>query len=69
MTIFVLATGERLEARRFMLTASDLAVVIDRQQRTIPLHMLDIDATVTANRERGIDLRIPTDRNEISLSF
>jgi hypothetical protein len=31
--------------------------------------MLDIDATVTANRERGIDLRIPADRNEISLSF
>ena len=30
---------------------------------------LDIEATTAANHERGIDLRIPADRNEISLSF
>jgi hypothetical protein len=35
ITIFVLATGERLEARRFVLTASNLFVTTDRQQRTI----------------------------------
>ncbi len=52
-----------------MLTASNLSVRIDRQQRTVPLDMLDINATITANREQGIDLRIPADRNEISLSF
>jgi hypothetical protein len=68
-TIFILANGERLEARRFMLTASNLSFSIDRQQRTIPLDMLDLNATIAANRERGIDLRIPADRNEISLSF
>ena len=38
-------------------------------QRTIPLDMLDINATIAANREREVDLRIPADRNEISLSF
>jgi hypothetical protein len=31
--------------------------------------MLDIEATVSANHQRGIELRIPADRNEISLSF
>jgi hypothetical protein len=68
-TVFVLANGERLEARRFVLTASLLSVSIDRQLRTVPLEMLDINATVTSNHERGIDLQIPADRNEISVSF
>jgi hypothetical protein len=68
-TIFILANGERLEVRRFMLTASYLFVSIDRKERTIPLDMLDLNATLAANHERGVDLRIPDDRNEISLSF
>lgn len=68
-TIFILANGERLETRRYVLTASNLSFSIDRQQRTVPFGLLDIDATITANHERGIDLRIPADRNEISLSF
>jgi hypothetical protein len=46
-----------------------LSFSVDRQQRVVPFDMLDIDATVSANHERGIDLRIPVDRNEISLSF
>ena len=68
-TIFILANGERLETRRYVLTASHLSVNIERRQRTVPLDMLDINATIAANRERGIDLQIPTDRTEISLSF
>jgi hypothetical protein len=31
--------------------------------------MLDLDAAVAANRERGIDLRIPADQSEISVGF
>ena len=68
-TIFILANGERLEARRFMLTTRSLSVSIDRKERTIPLDMIDLNATLAANHERGIDLRIPDDQNEISLSF
>jgi hypothetical protein len=68
-TVFILSNGERLETRRFVLSASALSVSIDRQQRTVPLDTLDLNATVNANRERGIDLHIPNDRNEISLSF
>ena len=67
--IFILANGERLESRRFVLTASLLSVSIDREHRNLPLAALDLNATVAANRERGIDLRIPDDRNEISLGF
>jgi hypothetical protein len=67
--VFILVNGERLEARRFLLSASLLSVSIDRQQRAVPLSMLDIGATISANHNRGIDLRIPDDRNEISLSF
>jgi hypothetical protein len=69
LAIFILANGERVETRRFLLTASALTLSIDRRQRDVPLDMLDINATISANRERGIDLRIPLDRNEISLGF
>jgi len=68
-TIFILANGERLESRRFVLTASLLSVSVDRQHREVPISGLDINATIAANHERGIDLRIPDDRNEISLGF
>jgi hypothetical protein len=68
-TISVLANGERLETERFVLTASKLSVTVDRHERTIPADMLDINATIAANRERQINLSIPVDRNEISLSF
>jgi hypothetical protein len=68
-TVFILANGERLETRRFVLTASLLSVSIDRQLRTVPLDMLDVSATVASNRERGIDLQIPDDRNQISVRF
>jgi hypothetical protein len=55
--------------QRFILTASNLSFNLDRKQRVIPLAMLDLNATAAANSERGIDLRVPEDRNEISLSF
>jgi hypothetical protein len=68
-TIFVLTNGERLESQRFLLTASTLSVSVDRTDRTIPLGLVDLDATAAANRQRGIDLRIPTDPSEVSLRF
>lgn len=67
--MFVLTNGERLEAQRFVLTVSSLSVSIGRHERVIPVEALDLDATAAANRERGINLQIPADHNEISLSF
>ena len=68
-TIFILTNAERLETRRFVLTVSNLSISVYHQRRVIPIDLLDIDATVIANRERGIDLRIPVGPSEISLSF
>jgi hypothetical protein len=67
--IFILNTGERVETSRFLLRASDLSVTVDRRQRTIPFNQLDLNATLAANHERGINLDIPADPNEISLRF
>ena len=67
--VFILTNGEHVEANRFVLTTHNLSVSVNRHQRTIPLDQVDLDATVAANRERGIDLRVPADHNEISLSF
>jgi hypothetical protein len=67
--IFILTNGERLQAQRYLLTHDNLYLTLGRQQRAIPLGMIDIVATVSANHARGIELRVPTDRNEISLSF
>src|ERR1700751_4473369 len=67
--IFVLINGERVETQRFALTLTSLSVDIDRRERVIPLDAVDLSATTAANRDRGINLRIPVDRNEISVSF
>jgi hypothetical protein len=69
MTIFILANGERLETRRFLLTAAALSVNGGRRQRTIPVNQLDLDATIAANHSRGIELQVPADRNEILIRF
>jgi hypothetical protein len=67
--MFVLTSGERLEGRRYLLTHDTLYLTVDHHERTIPLAMLDINATTAANHERGIEMRIPAGRSEISLSF
>jgi hypothetical protein len=68
-TIFVLMNGEKLETERYLLTASSLSATVQHSQRTIPLEMLDLQATLAANRERGLDLRIPENRSEVSVRF
>ena len=67
--VFILTNGQRLEARRYMLTQDRLYVTVDRQPRAIPLAMLAVNATLAANRARGIDLQIPADCSEISVGF
>lgn len=69
LTIFILTNGERFETRRFLLTAANLSVNVERRQRTIPLDQLNLDATIAANHSRGIELQVPSDRNEISIRF
>ncbi len=67
--LFILTNGERIETRQYLVTYNQVQLTVDRQPRTIPLSMLDMNATLAADRQRGIDLRIPAGRNEVSLGF
>lgn len=67
--VFILSNGDRLESSRYVLTADSLLVQQGQTQRTIPLSAVNVDATITANRERGINLTIPKNTSEITLSF
>jgi hypothetical protein len=68
-SVFVLANGERLEADHYTLDAGFLHVAVGGAQRTIALSALDMKATTAANRERGIDFKIPQSRSEVFLAF
>jgi len=68
-TIFVFASGERLEAEHYEIHATFLHLTAEGRERSIPLSALDIKKTVAVNRERGINLKIPTSNNEILLAF
>ena len=68
-TVFVLRNGERLEAEHYTIMAGSVRFTTHGNERTIPLSALDQKATIAANRERGIDLKIPTSQNEVFLGF
>jgi thiol-disulfide isomerase/thioredoxin len=68
-TIFVLANGERLESDEYTMEAGTLQVTVGGERRVIALSALDMKATVALNRQRGIELKIPQSRNEVSVSF
>jgi hypothetical protein len=68
-TLFILKDGGRLESRRYLLTDQSLKIEDGRQQHTIPVSALDLDATIAANHERGIEVTIPRDRNTVFLGF
>lgn len=68
-SVFLLKNGEKLEARRYTITGGSLHVTVDGKPRVIPLAELDLNATLAANRERGINLRIPTNPNEVVMGF
>jgi len=67
--LFVLTNGEKLESRRYVLSAESLQIDINRKQRTIPLSELNVDATIAANQLRGIELSIPQDRSSLFVGF
>jgi hypothetical protein len=67
--MFILKNGRRIEARQYLVTYDHVQLTVNRQQHTIPLARLNIDATLDANHQRGIELRIPAGRSEISLGF
>ncbi|MGA3211397.1 MAG: hypothetical protein ABSD20_08815 [Terriglobales bacterium] len=68
--VFIFSNGNQMEARRFTLTSDSLAIDIGpSERRTFPLTALNVQATLSANSERGISLKIPEDRNHIAVGF
>jgi len=67
--LFVLANGERLEARRYMLTAEAVDIEVGGKHRRVPMSELSVEQTIAANRERGIEIRILHDTSEVFLGF
>lgn len=68
-TVFVFTDGDQLEADHYMLYANFLHVTAEGQERSIPLSALDVKKTMAVNRERGINIHIPTSGSEVFLAF
>lgn len=69
MAIFILTNGTRIESGNYIVTAESLQVEDKGTWRTVPLNALNVKETVAGNKERGIDMMIPSSPNQITLSF
>ncbi len=67
--VFILANGEHVESSNYFMNTDSLQLDQNGQQRTIPLSALNANATVAANRQRGIDMKIPDNKGQITISF
>jgi hypothetical protein len=68
--IFVFADGRRLEAQNY--TVTDKLITIKEAHHAavqFPLDQLNVDATLSENHARGLDLQLPEGRSEILISF
>jgi hypothetical protein len=67
--IFILANGDRLESGEYTLTAESVEAVQNGVHRTIPMSAVNVQATLAANKQRGIDLKIPANKSQMVLAF
>jgi len=67
--LFVLQNGQRIESKSYVLSDKSVTVDVGQQRRIIPLSDLNLNETVAANRQRGLDLAIPRDSNSLFVSF
>jgi hypothetical protein len=69
-TVFVLADGRRIESQNYTVTDSILTIKESHHPALqIPLDQVNVEATLAANRERGLDLQLPESKSEILISF
>jgi thiol-disulfide isomerase/thioredoxin len=68
-TVFFFLNGEQLEADRYVLRPGVLEVMVNDERRQVPLSTLDVKKTISANHDRGIELKIPTAQNQMFLAF
>jgi thiol-disulfide isomerase/thioredoxin len=68
-TIFVLTSGEHIESDHYTLDSRRLRLAVNGHERTIPTSQLDVNATQSANRARGVEVKIPDKSNEVFVAF
>jgi hypothetical protein len=68
-TVFILASGERLESDHYTMDLQNLHLTVGGGQRTIALSEVDRKATAAANRKRGVQVQFPSDRNQVFIAF
>jgi thiol-disulfide isomerase/thioredoxin len=68
-TIFVLTNGEQLESDHYVIGGGFVDATVAGEQRHIALASLDTRKTITLNHQHGVDLTLPTNKNEVFLGF
>jgi hypothetical protein len=59
-TVLVFLDGRRKDVKNYAIVAEYFYDLTDRLPKKILLASLDLDATIAANEERGVDFRLPT---------
>jgi len=67
--VFIMANGERFETSNYLLTADSVKVQQGGTERSIPIGQVNMPATVAANHQRGIELQVPANNSQITISF
>ena len=67
--VFILSNGQKIESRNYFLTVDSVRIDDSDMPRTIPMSNVNVDATLAANRQRGLNLKIPDNKAQIMVSF
>jgi len=59
MTVLVFQDGHRTEARNYAIVGQTLWIYTEQDSMKVPLADLDVNATKTANSDRGITFQVP----------
>ena len=68
-TIFILSNGEKLESDRYVIQSGFVDITIGEQVRHVALTALDTKQTLALNHKNGVDLKLPSSKNEVFLGF
>ncbi len=68
-TIFVLTDGEQLESNHYVIGGGFVDLTVAGEERHIALAALDAKKTIALNHQHGVDLNLPTSKNEVFLGF
>ncbi len=67
--VFILSNGDRLESSQYLVTFDSLKVQQGGTQRTIPRSAVNWNATLAANHQRGVELKLPNNRYQVTIGF